>query len=277
MIPDYYKILGIDESSALDGIKQAYRRMAMKCHPDHGGSHEAMLEINEAFEVLRDPELRREYDYARANQDDAAAQEAAARTSGEAREEAENYPREWDAFEVWLNSITADFHRAEYGHKGVWPTVEKSVTGWIFIAAGVYLGYYVITTMGFYGHVMPIIWLAGGGWFGQIVHRIIKGLMATAPSPQRKYSSAQPPPLKSAPNAKTIVVCPNCSQQLRVPKVEGQMRVTCTACHQVFLHPRQPESHNRKDATRKNMHCSKCGFKLSGGEKYCPGCGTSIV
>ena len=273
MIPDYYKVLGVDESAALDGIKQAYRRMAMKCHPDHGGSHEAMLEINEAFEVLRDPELRREYDYARANQDDATAQAAAARTAGEAREEAGNYPREWDAFEVWLNGIAGDFQSAKYGNKGIWPTAEKSITAWIFIAAGVYLGFYTFTALGEPGRFMAVICLAGGGWLGQIVHRSIRGLMA----PARKPSVTQNTASKPATKAKTIVVCPNCSQQLRVPAGQERIRIRCTSCNQVFTHPKKPESHNMKGASQKSKNCSECCFTLSGNEKFCPGCGNPIV
>src|SRR2546425_13322400 len=62
---DYYKILGVDRNADDKTIKSAYRRLARKYHPDvakgkDGG--ERFKEINEAYEVLSDPEKRRRYD-----------------------------------------------------------------------------------------------------------------------------------------------------------------------------------------------------------------------
>jgi len=63
---DYYKILGVDRKADDKTIKSAYRRLARKHHPDvaKGGkdSAERFKEINEAYEVLSDPEKRRRYD-----------------------------------------------------------------------------------------------------------------------------------------------------------------------------------------------------------------------
>lgn len=62
---DYYKILGVDPSADDKAIKQAYRRLARKYHPDVSkakGSAERFKEINEAYEALSDPEKRRRYD-----------------------------------------------------------------------------------------------------------------------------------------------------------------------------------------------------------------------
>jgi DnaJ-class molecular chaperone len=62
---DYYKILGVDRSADDRAIKQAYRRLARKHHPDVSkakGTAERFKEINEAYEVLSDPEKRRRYD-----------------------------------------------------------------------------------------------------------------------------------------------------------------------------------------------------------------------
>ena len=58
MDPDYYTILGVSPTADLETIHLAFRQKAAQCHPDHGGSHERMVEVNTAWEVLSDPELR---------------------------------------------------------------------------------------------------------------------------------------------------------------------------------------------------------------------------
>ncbi|MDF1673868.1 MAG: J domain-containing protein [Vicingaceae bacterium] len=63
---DYYKILGITKSASADDIKKAYRKLARKYHPDlHPNDEKAknkFQEINEANEVLSDPEKRKKFD-----------------------------------------------------------------------------------------------------------------------------------------------------------------------------------------------------------------------
>ena len=63
---DYYKILGVDKKATVKEIRQAYRKLARKYHPDVNpgdkASEEKFKEINEANEVLSDPEKRKEYD-----------------------------------------------------------------------------------------------------------------------------------------------------------------------------------------------------------------------
>ena len=62
---DFYKVLGVPRDAGDDDIKQAYRKLATKWHPDrNSGSHEAeekFKEITEAYDVLRDPEKRAAY------------------------------------------------------------------------------------------------------------------------------------------------------------------------------------------------------------------------
>ena len=63
---DYYKILGVDKKANEKEIRQAYRKLARKYHPDvnpgDNAAEEKFKEINEANEVLSDPEKRKKYD-----------------------------------------------------------------------------------------------------------------------------------------------------------------------------------------------------------------------
>lgn len=63
---DYYKILGVDKGASQDDIKKAFRKLARKYHPDLNpndpSAKEKFQEINEANEVLSDPEKRKKYD-----------------------------------------------------------------------------------------------------------------------------------------------------------------------------------------------------------------------
>uniref|UniRef100_A0A7S1XTA5 J domain-containing protein n=1 Tax=Phaeomonas parva TaxID=124430 RepID=A0A7S1XTA5_9STRA len=59
---EYYDALGVTRDATPEVIKRAYRRLAMKHHPDKGGDPEKFKEIGEAYEVLSDPGKRRIYD-----------------------------------------------------------------------------------------------------------------------------------------------------------------------------------------------------------------------
>jgi curved DNA-binding protein len=62
---DYYKLLGVGRAAGADEIKKAYRRLARKYHPDvskEAGAEEKFKDINEAHDVLSDPQKRAAYD-----------------------------------------------------------------------------------------------------------------------------------------------------------------------------------------------------------------------
>lgn len=62
---DYYEVLGLDRSASEDEIKRAFRTLAFQYHPDRNredGAEKRFKEVNEAYEVLSDPEKRATYD-----------------------------------------------------------------------------------------------------------------------------------------------------------------------------------------------------------------------
>lgn len=68
---DYYKVLGVDKNASQKEIKKAYRKLAAKYHPDKNPDNQAaeqkFKEVNEANQVLSDPEKRKQYDTLGAN------------------------------------------------------------------------------------------------------------------------------------------------------------------------------------------------------------------
>ncbi len=63
---DYYKVLGVDKKASQEEIKKTYRKLAVKFHPDKNPgdkkAEEKFKEINEAYDVIGDPEKRKKYD-----------------------------------------------------------------------------------------------------------------------------------------------------------------------------------------------------------------------
>src|ERR1700759_627594 len=83
---DYYKVLGVNKNATADEIKSAYRKLARKHHPDLNPNdkeaNKKFQQINEANEVLSDPEKRKKYDSYGENWQQAEQFEQAKQSSG---------------------------------------------------------------------------------------------------------------------------------------------------------------------------------------------------
>lgn len=160
---DYYKVLGVRPTANVETIKRAYCKKAVACHPDHGGSHRAMLLVNRAWDVLSVPERRRQYDVALARVREKAA--------GQAQSERANSPNRPDGifYEFWKQDfLSARFHN----HKTPcyeFPLSFTSISGMVFVALGMLAAWAVLPW--FIGTVGVGSWLRlplifGAAWVG---------------------------------------------------------------------------------------------------------------
>jgi len=62
---DYFKTLGVSENATEEDIKKAYKKLAMKHHPDRGGTQAEFQEIQEAYDTLSDPQKRNQWEQQR--------------------------------------------------------------------------------------------------------------------------------------------------------------------------------------------------------------------
>lgn len=112
---DYYKVLGVDTNATAEEIRKAYRKLARKYHPDvnpeNQAAHKKFQEINEANEVLSDPDKRKKYDqygkdWKHAEEFERARQHRADR-QGPSYESGQNFHGEFDddAFSEFFRSM----------------------------------------------------------------------------------------------------------------------------------------------------------------------------
>ncbi|MCK5681822.1 J domain-containing protein [bacterium] len=254
---DYYLILNISPDATVDTIKKAYRKQALKCHPDRGGSHTQMVLVNEAWLILSDPMTRKHYDFARIDKNNNFTQKTAQQDTQRCRQNAQNYPRKWTNFDQWFNS--------HYGVKSIYfgatiPTGGRSIVCWLFIVAGFCLGFLGGCLIWFYftggfehgiiGSKLAMFLGIIGAWLGTLLHfEIIKKIQG---KDERRSNNKQYENRRNHTNTNTnnlntlaskpkqdnhdytIFNCQQCNQKLRIPLKKEPLKITCTSCKSRF-------------------------------------------
>ena len=112
---DYYKSLGVARSATAEEIKKAFRNLARKYHPDVAKdkkqAEEKFKEINEAYEVLGDPEKRRQYDELGANWKEGARAKQGASGAGGGRSAGADFEFEGTGFSDFFEQFFAGRNR----------------------------------------------------------------------------------------------------------------------------------------------------------------------
>ncbi len=276
---NYYQILEVEPNASFEKIKAAYRKKALQCHPDRGGSHAEMVRINEAWEILSNQTLRQQYDEMLRTGQSKPEQFKAA------RDRSKNYERDWSKFDSWLSSIGKDFTSAEYGSKKYFgtemPTASGSISAKAFLVSGGAVGFLLwlaisilVISVWYSGsskdknyHATPVLArvalftslasVAAGAGCGRWMHQKFGALISswlprempssllariTAKDSRRKKPSGS----KAIPDdSSRIANCPQCKQKLRLPTKAEALKVTCPKCETEFNFPNQNNQQER--------------------------------
>lgn len=116
---DYYKVLGVDKNASTKEIKKAYRKLARKYHPDLNPDDKAaqnkFQQVNEAHEVLSDPEKRKKYDKYGKDWEQAEAFESARARQGQSGKQRSG---RWQSAEGFGGGGFSDFFESMFGGGG---------------------------------------------------------------------------------------------------------------------------------------------------------------
>ncbi len=119
---DYYQILGVQSDADQQQIKQAYRKKARQFHPDVSSENDAeerFKEINEAYEALRDPQKRAEYDQLRQH----------GFRAGDDFRRPPNWQGDWSFNQAGANADFSDFFSSIFGQSGADPFRQQHRQG----------------------------------------------------------------------------------------------------------------------------------------------------
>ncbi len=277
---DYYAILGVPPDATVAQLARAYREAALKDHPDHGGSHERMVQVNEAWLVLSDSTARHDYDQVRTQRACAKARAAWKGKAEDVRRRAQEYPRQWAPFEQWINRFVYDVKAAEYGvsDRYLFPTVRKSISGRVSLVLGAALGVVVeiialklvcnvsiemIPKDGGSVYVLvyaSVAFASCGAVIGVGIHRLLRYVLCQYQSRMRSTPASsgehrQPREPQNSPGSQTssaagTEAAPNGTRSDN----QGRVLLHCTACGQCLRVP----AHNGELV----ITCPKCRNKF---------------
>ncbi len=268
MTENYYSILGVSTQASQDEIKKAYKQAAIKNHPDRGGDHARMVQCNEAYAILGDPVLRREYDLLLETPLDDQCAEQWRQETASARAAARQYPQKWSDFEKWMDGLVIDVKRAKYSSEKIFgnismPKIEGSHSGTVFCLVGAILAMLVCSDLyqaiyrvsilqepgnGFWDkifsykmHKLMKLIIAGipivvGAWVGASLHQLLNNILTGNFSSDSFTSSTVNKQPTGSGHEYEILPCPTCGQKLRLPKVKEELAVTCPKCRNYFDH-----------------------------------------
>lgn len=230
---DYYETLGVPKSADMSAIRAAYRRRAQQWHPDRGGSHDQMKRLNEAYAILSDPEARRRYDEERAGRLHGAESAAFQQKKRSAQAQSDSYPRHWEDFVRWQESLAADFAKANYD--AGWE-IGDSASGKAFLYVGAFLGFCMALGLGLH-------WVGGvllGAFVGKIAHFVFGGLVQLAAMAGRATMNSSSTSRSSKSNSgeagTRFIPCGRCGQKLRLPRRAPRSTVKCPKCTYQFVY-----------------------------------------
>ncbi|MDB5340529.1 MAG: hypothetical protein JWN70_6148 [Planctomycetaceae bacterium] len=267
---NYYDILGVPRNASADEIRKAYRHSAVLNHPDRGGDHRRMVQINEAYGVLGDTALRAEYDRYCSQGPNADSESQWKSRTESVRTAAEAYPLKWADFERWASHFAGDIANAKYSSEPLWfgislPKIEGSRSGVVFCMVGVALGIGMIGfSTGMYPAAIrvfitekpqptgwdaalkpPNLYFRGflllspillGAWAGFYAHKGVHLLLKehSGRQPDPPHCDETPPDTPRTDHE--VIRCNNCRQKLRVPTLPSELLVTCPKCRNSFAH-----------------------------------------
>lgn len=157
-IPDLYAILGVARDATPEQIRFAFRRRSKQCHPDAGGTHEQMIRLLQAYEILSEPVTRQEYDSCQRQQDATAWESACEQATRHAQATYQAHGQDWTELMGWLDRQSEQIQSSGRGR-----VASGAVTGLLLGAAvGAVCGSYFGIGRGM-GIVIGVVCGAAGG------------------------------------------------------------------------------------------------------------------